>query len=144
MNISEKIKDLKEKIETKQSTFDRLAAEIKKFEDQENTIRSKRDKANETLNKVSASDSAKSTAKKSYNDLTKSIEKNEASKKSKVDARSKISSEISELEYSILVIEALDFVEEMKNLTNIRDTAKLKEAFKTKLQPQNNNYPHQQ
>lgn len=144
MNISEKIKDLKEKIETKQSTFDRLAAEIKKFEDQENTIRSKRDKANEILNKVSASDSAKSTAKKSYNDLTKSIEKNEASKKSKVDARSKISSEISELEYSILVIEALDFVEEMKNLTNIRDTAKLKEAFKTKLQPQNNNYPHQQ
>ena len=144
MNISEKIKDLKEKIETKQSTFDRLAAEIKKFEDQENTIRSKRDKANEILNKVSASDSAKSTAKKTYNDLTKSIEKNESSKKSKVDARSKISSEIAELEYSILVIEALDFVEEMKNLTNIRDTAKLKEAFKTKLQPQNNNYPHQQ
>ena len=144
MNISEKITDLKVKIKTKQAAFDRLAAEIKKFEDQENTIRSKRDKANETLNKVSASDSAKSTAKKSYNDLTKSIEKNESSKKSKVDARSKISSEISELEYSILVIEALDFVEEMKNLTNIRDTAKLKEAFKTKLQPQNNNYPHQQ
>lgn len=144
MNISEKITDLKVKIKTKQAAFDRLAAEIKKFEDQENTIRSKRDKANEILNKVSASDSAKSTAKKTYNDLTKSIEKNEASKKSKVDARSKISSEISELEYSILVIEALDFVEEMKNLTNIRDTAKLKEAFKTKLQPQNNNYPHQQ
>ena len=144
MNISEKITDLKVKIKTKQAAFDRLAAEIKKFEDQENTIRSKRDKTNEILNKVSASDSAKSTAKKSYNDLTKSIEKNEASKKSKVDARSKISSEISELEYSILVIEALDFVEEMKNLTNIRDTTKLKEAFKTKLQPQNNNYPHQQ
>ena len=144
MNISEKITDLKVKIKTKQAAFDRLAAEIKKFEDQENTIRSKRDKANEILNKVSASDSAKSTAKKTYNDLTKSIEKNELSKKSKVDARSKISSEIAELEYSILVIEALDFVEEMKNLTNIRDTAKLKEAFKTKLQPQNNNYPHQQ
>lgn len=144
MNISEKITDLKERIKTKQTAFDRLAAEIKKFEDQENTIRSKRDKANEILNKVSASDSAKSTAKKTYNDLTKSIEKNESSKKSKVDARSKISSEIAELEYSILVIEALDFVEEMKNLTNIRDTAKLKEAFKTKLQPQNNNYPHQQ
>lgn len=144
MNISEKITDLKLKIKTKQAAFDRLAAEIKKFEDQENTIRSKRDKANEILNKVSASDSAKSTAKKTYNDLTKSIEKNESSKKSKVDARSKISSEIAELEYSILVIEALDFVEEMKNLTNIRDTAKLKEAFKTKLQPQNNNYPHQQ
>ena len=144
MNIPEKITDLKVKIKTKQAAFDRLAAEIKKFEDQENTIRSKRDKANEILNKVSASDSAKSTAKKTYNDLTKSIEKNESSKKSKVDARSKISSEISELEYSILVIEALDFVEEMKNLTNIRDTAKLKEAFKTKLQPQNNNYPHQQ
>lgn len=144
MNISEKITDLKVKIKTKQAAFDRLAAEIKKFEDQENTIRSKRDKANEILNKVSASDSAKSTAKKTYNDLTKSIEKNESSKKSKVDARSKISSEIAELEYSILVIEALDFVEEMKNLTNIRDTAKLKEAFKTKLQPQNNNYPHQQ
>ena len=144
MNISEKITDLKVKIKTKQAAFDRLAAEIKKFEDQENTIRSKRDKTNEILNKVSASDSAKSTAKKTYNDLTKSIEKNESSKKSKVDARSKISSEIAELEYSILVIEALDFVEEMKNLTNIRDTAKLKEAFKTKLQPQNNNYPHQQ
>ena len=144
MNISEKITDLKVKIKNKQAAFDRLAAEIKKFEDQENTIRSKRDKANEILNKVSASDSAKSTAKKTYNDLTKSIEKNESSKKSKVDARSKISSEIAELEYSILVIEALDFVEEMKNLTNIRDTAKLKEAFKTKLQPQNNNYPHQQ
>lgn len=144
MNTSEKIKGLKVKIKTKQAAFDRLAAEIKKFEDQENTIRSKRDKANEILNKVSASDSAKSTAKKTYNDLTKSIEKNESSKKSKVDARSKISSEISELEYSILVIEALDFVEEMKTLTNIRDTAKLKEAFKTKLQPQNNNYPHQQ
>lgn len=144
MNISEKITDLKVNIKTKQAAFDRLAAEIKKFEDQENTIRSKRDKANEILNKVSASDSAKSTAKKTYNDLTKSIEKNESSKKSKVDARSKISSEIAELEYSILVIEALDFVEEMKNLTNIRDTAKLKEAFKTKLQPQNNNYPHQQ
>ncbi|AFJ55550.1 hypothetical protein PflA506_1463 [Pseudomonas fluorescens A506] len=144
MNISEKITDLKAKIKTKQTAFDRLAAEIKKFEDQENTIRSKRDKANEILNKVSASDSAKSTARKTYNDLTKSIEKNEASKKSKLDARSKISSEIAELEYSILVIEALDFVEEMKNLTNIRDTAKLKEAFKTKLQPQNNNYPHQQ
>ncbi len=144
MNIPEKITDLKVKIKTKQAAFDRLAAEIKKFEDQENTIRSKRDKANEILNKVSASDSAKSTAKKTYNDLTKSIEKNESSKKSKVDARSKISSEIAELEYSILVIEALDFVEEMKNLTNIRDTAKLKEAFKTKLQPQNNNYPHQQ
>ena len=144
MNISEKITDLKVKIKTKQAAFDRLAAEIKKFEDQENTIRSKRDKANEILNKVSASDSAKSTAKKTYNDLTKSIEKNESSKKSKVDARSKISSEIAELEYTILVIEALDFVEEMKNLTNIRDTAKLKEAFKTKLQPQNNNYPHQQ
>lgn len=144
MNISEKITDLKERIKTKQTAFDRLAAEIKKFEDQENTIRSKRDKANEILNKVSASDSAKSTARKTYNDLTKSIEKNESSKKSKVDARSKISSEIAELEYSILVIEALDFVEEMKNLTNIRDTAKLKEAFKTKLQPQNNNYPHQQ
>ena len=144
MNISEKIIDLKAKIKTKQAAFDRLAAEIKKFEDQENTIRSKRDKANEILNKVSASDSAKSTARKTYNDLTKSIKKNEASKKSKVDARSKISSEIAELEYSILVIEALDFVEEMKNLTNIRDTAKLKEAFKTKLQPQNNNYPHQQ
>ncbi|XSS62178.1 hypothetical protein ACP9OK_25585 [Pseudomonas sp. B11] len=144
MNISEKITELKVKIKTKQAAFDRLAAEIKKFEDQENTIRSKRDKANEILNKVSASDSAKSTAKKTYNDLTKSIEKNESSKKSKVDARSKISSEIAELEYSILVIEALDFVEEMKNLTNIRDTAKLKEAFKTKLQPQNNNYPHQQ
>ena len=144
MNISEKITDLKVKIKTKQTAFDRLAAEIKKFENQENTIRSKRDKANEILNKVSASDSAKSTARKTYNDLTKSIEKNEASKKSKLDARSKISSEIAELEYSILVIEALDFVEEMKNLTNIRDTAKLKEAFKTKLQPQNNNYPHQQ
>ncbi|OOV92386.1 hypothetical protein [Pseudomonas sp. MF4836] len=144
MNISEKITDLKVKIKTKQTAFDTLAAEIKKFEDQENTIRSKRDKANEILNKVSASDSAKSTARKTYNDLTKSIEKNEASKKSKLDARSKISSEIAELEYSILVIEALDFVEEMKNLTNIRDTAKLKEAFKTKLQPQNNNYPHQQ
>lgn len=144
MNISKKITDLKVKIKTKQAAFDRLAAEIKKFEDQENTIRSKRDKANEILNKVSASDSAKSTAKQTYNDLTKSIEKNESSKKSKVDARSKISSEIAELEYSILVIEALDFVEEMKNLTNIRDTAKLKEAFKTKLQPQNNNYPHQQ
>lgn len=144
MNISEKITDLKVKIKTKQAAFDRLAAEIKKFEDQENSIRSKRDKANEILNKVSASDSAKSTAKKTYNDLTKSIEKNESSKKSKLDARSKISSEIAELEYSILVIEALDFVEEMKNLTNIRDTAKLKEAFKTKLQPQNNNYPHQQ
>ena len=144
MNISEKITDLKVKIKTKQAAFDRLAAEIKKFEDQENTIRSKRDKANEILNKVSASDSAKSTAKKNYIDLTKSIEKNESSKKSKVDARSKISSEIAELDYSILVIEALDFVEEMKNLTNIRDTAKLKEAFKTKLQPQNNNYPHQQ
>ena len=144
MNISEKITDLKVKIKTKQAAFDRLAAEIKKFEDQENTSRSKRDKANEILNKVSASDSAKSTAKKTYNDLTKSIEKNESSKKSKVDARSKISSEIAELEYSILVIEALDFLEEMKNLTNIRDTAKLKEAFKTKLQPQNNNYPHQQ
>ncbi|QHA97074.1 hypothetical protein [Pseudomonas sp. J380] len=144
MNISKKITDLKVKIKNKQAAFDRLAAEIKKFEDQENTIRSKRDKANEILNKVSASDSAKSTAKKTYNDLTKSIEKNESSKKSKVDARSKISSEISELEYSILVIEALDFVEEMKNLTNIRDTSKLKEAFKTKLQPQNNNYPHQQ
>lgn len=144
MNISEKITDLKVKIKTKQAAFDRLAGEIKKFEDQENTIRSKRDKANEILNKVSASDSAKSTAKKTYNDLTKSIEKNESSKKSKVDSRSKISSEIAELEYSILVIEALDFVEEMKNLTNIRDTAKLKEAFKTKLQPQNNNYPHQQ
>lgn len=144
MNISEKIADTKEKIKTKQTAFERLAAEIKKFEDQENTIRSKRDKANEILNKVSASDSAKSTARKTYNDLTKSIEKNESSKKSKVDARSKISSEIAELEYSILVIEAFDFVEEMKNLTNIRDTAKLKEAFKTKLQPQNNNYPHQQ
>ena len=144
MNISEKISDLKVKIKTKQTAFDRLAAEIKKFEDQENTIRSKRDKANEILNKVSASDSAKSSARKTYNDLTKSIEKNEASKKSKLDARSKISSEIAELEYSILVIEALDFVEEMKNLTNIRDTAKLKEAFKTKLQPQHNNYPHQQ
>lgn len=144
MNISKKITDLKVKIKTKQAAFDRLAAEIKKFEDQENTIRCKRDKANEILNKVSASDSAKSTAKKTYNDLTKSIEKNDSSKKSKVDARSKISSEIAELEYSILVIEALDFVEEMKNLTNIRDTAKLKEAFKTKLQPQNNNYPHQQ
>ena len=144
MNISEKITDLKVKIKTKQAAFDRLAAEIKKFEDQENTIRSKRDKANEILNKVSASESAKSTARKTYNDLTKSIEKNETSKKSKLDARSKISSEIAELEYSILVIEALDFVEEMKNLTNIRDTAKLKEAFKTKLQPQNNNYPHQQ
>jgi len=144
MNISEKISDLKVKIKTKQTAFDRLAAEIKKFEDQENTIRSKRDKANEILNKVSASDSAKSTARKTYNDLTKSIEKNEASKKSKLDARSRISSEIAEMEYSILVIEALDFVEEMKNLTNIRDTAKLKEAFKTKLQPQNNNYPHQQ
>ncbi len=144
MNISEKITDLKVKIKTKQAAFDRLAAEIKKFEDQENSIRSKRDKANEILNKVSASDSAKSTAKKTYNDLTKSIEKNESSKKSKVNARSKISSEIAELEYSILVIEALDFLEEMKNLTNIRDTAKLKEAFKTKLQPQNNNYPHQQ
>lgn len=144
MNISKKITDLKVKIKTKQAAFDRLAAEIKKFEDQENTIRSKRDKANEILNKVSASDSAKSTAKQTYNDLTKSIEKNESSKKSKVDARSKISSEIADLEYSILVIEALDFVEEMKNLTNIRDTAKLKEAFKTKLQPQNNNYPHQQ
>lgn len=144
MNISEKITDLKVKIKTKQAAFDRLAGEIKKFEDQENTIRSKRDKANEILNKVSASDNAKSTAKKTYNDLTKSIEKNESSKKSKVDSRSKISSEIAELEYSILVIEALDFVEEMKNLTNIRDTAKLKEAFKTKLQPQNNNYPHQQ
>ncbi|NWA46410.1 MULTISPECIES: hypothetical protein [Pseudomonas] len=144
MNISEKITDLKVKIKTKQTAFDRLAAEIKKFEDQENTIRSKRDKANEILNKVSASDSAKSNARKTYNDLTKSIEKNEASKKSKLDARSKISSEIAELEHSILVIEALDFVEEMKNLTNIRDTAKLKEAFKTKLQPQHNNYPHQQ
>ncbi len=144
MNISEKITDLKVKIKTKQAAFDRLAAEIKKFEDQENSIRSKRDKANEILNKVSASDSAKSTAKKTYNDLTKSIEKNESSKKSKVNARSKISSEIAELEYSILVIEALDFLEEMKNLTNIRDTAKLKEAFKTKLQPQNINYPHQQ
>lgn len=144
MNISEKITDLKVKIKTKQAAFDRLAAEIKKFEDQENSIRSKRDKANEILNKVSASDSAKSTAKKTYNDLTKSIEKNESSKKSKVNARSKISSETAELEYSILVIEALDFLEEMKNLTNIRDTAKLKEAFKTKLQPQNNNYPHQQ
>ncbi|AZE77357.1 hypothetical protein [Pseudomonas synxantha] len=144
MNISENITDLKVKIKTKQAAFDRLAAEIKKFEDQENSIRSKRDKANEILNKVSASDSAKSTAKKTYNDLTKSIEKNESSKKSKVNARSKISSEIAELEYSILVIEALDFLEEMKNLTNIRDTAKLKEAFKTKLQPQNNNYPHQQ
>lgn len=144
MNISEKITDLKVKIKTKQAAFDRLASEIKKFEDQENTIRSKRDKASEILNKVSASDSAKSTARKTYNDLTKSIEKNESSKKSKVDARSKISSEIAELEYSILVIEAFDFVEEMKNLTNIRDTAKLKEAFKTKLQPQNNNYPHQQ
>lgn len=144
MNISEKTIDLKVKIKTKQTAFDRLAAEIKKFENQENTIRSKRDKANEILNKVSASDSAKSTARKTYNDLTQSIEKNEASKKSKLDARSKISSEIAELEYSILVIEALDFVEEMKNLTNIRDTAKLKEAFKTKLQPQNNNYPHQQ
>ena len=144
MNISEKITDLKVKIKTKQTGFDRLAAEIKKFEDQENTFRSKRDKANEILNKVSASESAKSTARKTYNDLTKSIEKNETSKKSKLDARSKISSEIAELEYSILVIEALDFVEEMKNLTNIRDTAKLKEAFKTKLQPQNNNYPHQQ
>lgn len=144
MNISEKITDLKVKIKTKQAAFDRLAAEIKKSEDQENSIRSKRDKANEILNKVSASDSAKSTAKKTYNDLTKSIEKNESSKKSKVNARSKISSEIAELEYSILVIEALDFLEEMKNLTNIRDTAKLKEAFKTKLQPQNNNYPHQQ
>lgn len=144
MNISEKITDLKAKIKTKQTSFDRLAAEIKKFEDQENTIRSKRDKANEILNKVSASESAKSTARKTYNELTKSIEKNEASKKSKLDARSKISLEIAELEYSILVIEALDFVEEMKNLTNIRDTAKLKEAFKTKLQPQHNNYPHQQ
>lgn len=144
MNISEKITDLKERIKTKQTAFDRLAAEIKKFEDQENTIRSKRDKANEILNKVSASDSAKYTARKTYNDLTKSIEKNDASKKSKLDARSKISSEIAELDYSILVIEALDFVDEMKNLTNIRDTAKLKEAFKTKLQPQNNNYPHQQ
>lgn len=144
MNISEKIIDLKAKIKTKQAAFDRLASEIKKFEDQENTIRSKRDKANEILNKVSASDSAKSTARKTYNDLTKSIEKNEASKKSKLDVRSKISSEMAELEYSILVIEALDFVEEMKNLTNIRDTAKLKEAFKTKLQPQHNNYPHQQ
>ncbi|MGY3024292.1 putative nucleic acid-binding Zn-ribbon protein [Pseudomonas lurida] len=144
MNISEKITDLKVKIKAKQTAFDRLAAEIKKFEDQENTIRSKRDKANEILNKVSASESAKSTARKTYNDLTISIKKNETSKKSKLDARSKISSEISELEYSILVIEALDFVEEMKNLTNIRDTAKLKEAFKTKLQPQHNNYPHQQ
>lgn len=144
MNISEKIIDLKVKIKTKQTAFDRLASEIKKFEDQENTIRSKRDKASEILNKDSASDSAKSTARKTYNDLTKSIDKNEASKKSKLDARSKISSEIAELEYSILVIEALDFVEEMKNLTNIRDTAKLKEAFKTKLQPQHNNYPHQQ
>lgn len=110
MNISEKITDLKVKIKTKQAAFDKLAAEIKKFEDQENTIRSKRDKANEILNKVSASDSAKSTAKKTYNDLTKSIKKNESSKKSKVDARSKISSEIAELEYSILVIEALDFL----------------------------------
>lgn len=144
MKTSETITNLNDKIKTQQTYFNRLAAEIKKLEDQENTIRSKRDKANEILTKVSASDSAKSTAKKTYNDLTKSIKKNESSKKSKVDARSKISSEIAELEYSILVIEALDFVEEMKNLTNIRDTAKLKEAFKTKLQPQNNNYPHQQ
>lgn len=145
MTITKTIPDLKKEIIEKQNEFATLASEINKLEDQANTIRASRDKFGETLLKKSSTHEAKARAEKSYDNKTKLLERNESIKKLKTEARGKITSEISAIEYSISVIEALEFVEEMKALTSIKDTAKLREAFRTKLQPQHttNNNPHQ-
>ena len=170
MKTSETITNLNDKIKTQQISFNRLAAEIKKLEDHETSIRAKRDKANDILKTESESDHAKSSAKKTYNNLTDELTNNASLKKQKVDARSEISRKITSLQTSIKNAESVEFQDfgqdltgikdleplkakfkesftflaEMKSLTGIADSAKLLEMFKAKIQPQNStNNPHQ-